>query len=85
MTEIEIRQKVLAILEKRGPLPSQDPKVLEAYAFFEVGHVDSFGLMGFILDLEEAFGIELSPEDTQSYDFRTVGRLARLIHQRLGG
>ena len=75
--------QVIAILEKHDPLPGDTIAEKLAYRYLDAGHIDSFAIMGFIIELEELFGIELLPEDTQSDEFRTVGGLVRLIEKKI--
>jgi acyl carrier protein len=64
------RDEVLAVLiERLGP-------VTEADAFADKG-VDSLATVELVLDLEEAFGVELDEADVQGA--RTVGDLADLV------
>ena len=53
--------------------------------YLDMGLIDSFALINFILELEEAFDIELSPEDTQSDEFRYLGGLINLIDKKQNG
>ena len=46
------------------------------------GFLDSFGLMQFIVAIEEEFNVELTPEDTQSEQFRTLGGIAEIIDEK---
>lgn len=38
--------------------------------------------MQFIMEIEEEFDIELTPDDTQSEEFRTLGGLALIIDRK---
>ncbi|HNV69526.1 MAG TPA: acyl carrier protein [Candidatus Ozemobacteraceae bacterium] len=68
-------------LEKKAPLPPES--TLPAYRYLDRGHVDSLGLIKFIFEIEEEFQIQLTPEDTQSDEFRTIGGLAAMIRGKL--
>jgi len=46
-------------------------------------HLDSFGIMQFIMSIEEEFGITLLPEDTESEEIRTIGGLIKIIESKL--
>jgi acyl carrier protein len=46
-------------------------------------HLDSFGIIQFIMAVEEEFGITLTPEDTESEEFRTVGGVIEIIKRKL--
>jgi len=77
----QVKQFILKQLEKKAPLPPD--KELPAYRYLDRGHVDSIGLVKFIFELEDEFGIELSPEDTQSDEFRTIGGLITLVNRKI--
>jgi len=77
----QIKQFILKQLEKKAPLPPED--AISAYRYLDRGHVDSIGLVKFIFELEDEFGIELSPEDTQSDEFRTIGGLITLVNRKI--
>ena len=77
--------QIIAILEKHDPLPGDTVAEKLAYRYLDTGHIDSFAIMGFIIELEESFGVSLLPEDTQSDEFRTAGGLVRLIEQKVKG
>ncbi len=74
---------ILALLEKHGPVPGADENEKLAYRFLETGHIDSFGLNDFIMEIEDEFDITLTPEDAQSEEFRTIGGLTEIIKSRV--
>ena len=53
------------------------------YRYLDAGHIDSFGLIQFIIAIEEEFNIKLEPKDTESDEFRYVGGLIKLIEAKL--
>ena len=73
----DIRAVVLRLVQKRAKLPAQVDH--DTFDFIASGHVDSVGLVTFILSLEEEFGIELSDADITSPAFRQVGSLTEMI------
>ncbi|NQU57230.1 MAG: hypothetical protein HQ513_08340 [Rhodospirillales bacterium] len=83
MNKDEIIKKVIAILERDDPLPKGTLEVKLAYRYLDAGHIDSFAIMNFIVELEAAFDIALSSEDTQSDEFRTVGGIVTIIMERV--
>jgi acyl carrier protein len=74
---------IISLLEKHGPVPGEDEKEKQAYRFLETGHIDSFKLNEFIMEIEDHFDIVLSPEDTQSEEFRSIGGLIEIIKNRI--
>jgi len=74
---------IVSLLEKHQPIPAETDAERMAYRFLETAHIDSFGLNEFIIEIEDQFNIALSPEDTQSEEFRSVGGLVQLIKNRM--
>ncbi|MEO5338921.1 MAG: acyl carrier protein [Magnetococcus sp. MYC-9] len=74
---------VISYLEKRGSLP-QDRADLLRCRYLDLGLIGSLEIIGFILELEERFGIALSAEDTQSDAFRTIGGVAAMVKSKMG-
>lgn len=79
MNKDEITQKVIALLEREEPLPVETLEEKLAYRYLDEGHIDSFAIMNFIVELEAIFDVTLSPEDTQSDAFRTPGGLVSIF------
>ena len=69
-------------LNNRSPL-KLDGDALLSYRYLDARHLDSFGLIQFIVEIEDEFDIELTPEDTQSDEFRYVGGLVELINRKV--
>jgi len=78
-------EAIISVLERNGAIPGATVDDKLPYRFLDKGHIDSLGIMGFIMEIEEIFNIELSPEDTQSDEFRSVGGLANLINKKING
>ena len=79
----EVFSFIISLLEKHGPIPAKTDEERMAYRYLEVAHIDSFGLNEFIMEIEDQFNIALSPKDTQSEEFRSVGGLVQLIKNRM--
>ena len=69
-------------LETIKPLNMNNDEILN-YRYLDAGHIDSFGLIQFIIAIEEEFNIKLEPKDTESDEFRYVGGLIKLIEAKL--
>jgi acyl carrier protein len=68
---------VLARIQKKSKLPAD--VAVDEFDYVESGHVDSIGIIRFVLDLEREFDIEINEADIVSAGFRTVGGLIDLI------
>ena len=77
----KIKAFIVQLLEKKGTVPYDDS--IDDYAFFDNGHIDSLGLMQFLVVIEQEFDIELSEEDIVSKQFRTVSGLTSMIETKL--
>lgn len=77
----KIRAYIVNELEKKSPLP-KDVDINE-YDYLSSGHIDSMGIIKFIMNIEEKYDIELTDEDIQSGEFRTIGGIAYLINKKL--
>jgi acyl carrier protein len=75
--------KIVSLLEKRGPIPGGNAQERKKYCYLDAGHVDSINMIQFILEIEEQFGIELTPEDIASEKFRTVDGLIKIVENKL--
>ncbi len=73
---------VLARIQKKAKLAKDAD--LAAFDYIESGHVDSVGIIHFILEIERTFGIEIGEADIESAEFRTVGGLIALIERKRG-
>ena len=67
-------------LEEIKPLNMSDEELL-GYGYIN-GHLDSFGIIQFIMAVEEEFGITLDPQDTESEEFRTIGGVIEMIKRK---
>ena len=67
-------------LEEIKPLNMSDEELLN-YRYLD-NHLDSFGIMQFIIAVEEEFGITLDPQDTESEEFRTIGGVIEIIKRK---
>jgi len=82
-SEKKIYTFIADYLNSISPIPCQDEKSILQYRYLDVGHIDSFGIINFILAMEDEFGISLTPKDTESDEFRSVEGLIKIISKRL--
>ena len=79
----KIQKEILIIIEKKKPIP---PNLnVDNFRYFETGHVDSLGLMKFIVQIEDKYKIEISEDDMQNDNFQSVAGLASIIASKLKG
>jgi acyl carrier protein len=77
-----IREFILNFIEKKAKLPKGVD--IDTFNYIDSGYVDSIGIIGFMLEIESEFDIEISAEDMLSLEFRTVGGVVSIISKKLG-
>lgn len=70
---------VVNLIEKKAKLPQEYDL---SFDFMQSGHIDSMGLIKFILAIESAFDIEISEADMQRQDFKTLGGIVKIIEEK---
>lgn len=68
-------------LNEIKPIEMDDNEFLK-YRYLD-NHLDSFGIIQFIMTIEDEFGIKLLPEDTESEEFRTIEGVIKIIESKL--
>ena len=76
----DIKEFVLDYLQREYTLEAEDVMNLN---FVETGYVDSFGLLTFILALEEEFGISFTDDELQDPNFKVVGSLVEIVERKV--
>ena len=74
---------IIDLLEKRGPIILESGLEKKDYCYLDEGHVDSIGLIQFILEVEEFFDISFTSQDTNSDQFRNVLGLCQIVEKKL--
>jgi len=67
-------------LNEIKPIEMDDNTFLK-YRYLD-NHLDSFGIIQFIMAIEDEFGISLLPEDTESEEFRTIEGVIKIIESK---
>lgn len=84
LTKKNVYEFLVNYLNNIMPIPHKDQKSILQYRYLDAGHIDSFGIINFIVAIEEKFGIALSPEETEADDFRSIKGLMKIIIRKLG-
>tara|TARA_R110001592_G_scaffold212546_1_gene464947 strand:- start:3833 stop:4084 length:252 start_codon:yes stop_codon:yes gene_type:complete len=79
--KVEVLEYIAFLLEKKQAIPSAVER--EDYRYIESGHIDSLGLMKFIIQIEDEFKIEISDDDMLSDSFQSLGGLVEIIMAKL--
>lgn len=75
-----IKLFILELLKKKSSLPKD---FNEENDFIKAGIIDSIGTIKFILEIESRFDIEITDEDIESNDFRSVQGLIKIIKRKI--
>ncbi|GIO12303.1 hypothetical protein J19TS2_18580 [Cohnella xylanilytica] len=78
---MKVMDYVLGLLQKKSTI--DDSVDLDTFDYMENGYVDSLGVIQFVFDMEEEFGIAFTDEELASSSFRIVGELVKLIEKKL--
>jgi acyl carrier protein len=76
-----IKEFLYEYLNEIKPLNMNEEEFLN-YRYLD-NHLDSFGIIQFIMAVEDKFNITLLPEDTESEEFRTIKGLIDIIKSKL--
>ncbi len=61
----------------------KDGTKIDEINFVDEGYMDSLGLLQFIGEMEDEFGIEFTDEELESGSFRIVGELIAMVEKKL--
>ena len=78
---MDIKQEVLNYIENINPIPGTSEEEKLAVKYLDAGILDSMGIVSMIMDFEEKFSIQFSPDHLQSDEFATVGGLISIVEQ----
>lgn len=58
------------------------PEVSDDASLFDSGVIDSFGMIGLVISLEQQFGIAVPPEEATAERFRSIASIAAYIETK---
>ncbi len=82
MDRNQVLKKILEFFKQKG-IEIEKASNVENIRYLDQGLLDSFDLIDFITYLEQEFNVELTPEDLQTDDFRSIGGIVDVILKRL--
>ena len=74
-----MKEKVLKVLQ------SVNESIIDGANLIDEGILDSFEVVNIVMELEEAFDIEINAEDVLSENFRTVDAIVALVGKYVNG
>ena len=77
----DIKEFILDSIQKEYALPSSVNT--DAFNYAESGYIDSVGMIRFVVELEDRFGISFTDEELSDPAFKVVGTLARMIQEKM--
>lgn len=81
MMDAEIKNFIVSLLEKKQRLPECEN--IGSYRYLDAGHIDSLGIMNFILKIEERFNCEIGDNDLLSDQFQTVDGVVDIVLRKI--
>lgn len=79
--EMNVSDFILGALQKKYTI---DKSInLATLNYVESGYVDSLGIIQFVCEIEEEFGVTFSDKELASSSFQIVGELIELIEKKL--
>ena len=75
MEDISVKEKLMEVLKRVNPTIEEGKDLIEA------GLVDSFEVVNIIMEIEEAFDIEIDPDDVIAENFRNTDSILNLIEK----
>lgn len=78
---MNVSEYILGALQKKYTIDKSID--LETLNYVENGYVDSLGIIQFVCEIEDEFGITFSDEEIASSSFQIVGELIKLIERKL--
>ncbi len=74
-----MREKIVSIINQINP----DLNVEEGTNFIKDGYLDSMEIMEIVVEIEDAFEIEIAPENIVPEYFESVDTLLKLVEETL--
>ena len=81
MTEREIANRIETFIRKQFAVAATDASFTRAAPLFELGYIDSVGVVELLAFLHEQFQVEITDAELLSEDFQTLNGIARIVHR----
>lgn len=78
---MKISDFIIGILQKKYTI-GKDVDI-ETLNYVESGYVDSLGIIQFVVEIEDEFGIEFSDAELADPSFKIVGELIKLVERKV--
>jgi acyl carrier protein len=78
---MNISEYILKALQKKYTIDKDTD--LDTFNYVEKGYVDSLGIIQFVVELEDEFGISFTDEEISSSSFKIVGELIKMVERKV--
>ena len=82
MDDNRIKEFILDYIQSEYDLPAGVDE--DSFNFIEGGYIDSVGIVSFVMELEDEFGITFDDDELTSPEFGVVGGLVGMIRAKIG-
>lgn len=76
-----IREFVLEHIQSQYTIPEGEN--IDNFNYVEKGYIDSIGIVSFVIEIEDAYGITFTDEELTAPGFQVVGTLISMIQQKV--
>lgn len=83
MNKKKITDYLLKKLNKIRKINKKEFAEIDKFNFISSGHVDSFELLKFNLEIEKKFKVSIKPKDTMKKNYGTIKGLTSIIEKKL--
>ena len=77
-----IKEFILEHIQNEYDLP--EGVDTDSFNYVENGYIDSVGMVSFVMELEDEFGISFDDAELTDLRFQVIGSLAELIEKKMG-
>ena len=82
MTHAEIAGRIEAFVRAQFSVAPTDAAFTQTAPLFELGYIDSVGVVELLAFLAEEFGTEIADAELLSEDFQRLDGIAAIVHRR---
>ncbi len=77
----EIREFVLEHIQSEYDLPEDVD--IDSFNYMENGYIDSVGIVSFVMEIEDEFGISFDDKELMDERFKVIGSLIEMIKEKM--
>lgn len=76
-----IREFVLDYIQSQYTIPEGED--VDRFNYIESGYIDSIGMISFVMEIEDRYGIMFTDEELTDSRFQVIGSLIDMIQQKV--